>query len=249
MMDKPVVWIIGASSGIGRELALGYRRDGWIVAATARPSARLDALAAQTPGIHAFAADILDRDGLAGTFAAIETALGLPDLVIVNAGTHAPTPAADFDAERANRIIAINLNGAVNAAGVVLPRFVQEGRGHVVLVASVAGYRGLPFAAAYSASKAGVIALAEAFRPELDRAGVTIQVVTPGFVRTPLTDRNDFPMPFIIEADDAARRIMRGIRGRGFEITFPKRFTWWLKVMRILPYPLYFAITRRMLRK
>jgi len=248
-MAKPVVWIIGASSGIGRELAVGYVADGWTVAASARPSDRLTDLAAQSPDIHAFPLDILDRDAAARAMTHVEGALGLPDLVIMNAGTHDPTPATDFDAGLANRIIATNLTGTVNVAGAVVPRFVRERRGHVVLVASVAGYRGLPYAAAYSASKAGVIALAEAFRPELHRAGVTIQVVTPGFVRTPLTDRNDFPMPFIIEADDAARRIMRGIRRGRFEITFPKRFTWWLKLMRVMPYFLYFAITRRMLRQ
>ncbi|RMF08847.1 MAG: SDR family NAD(P)-dependent oxidoreductase, partial [Alphaproteobacteria bacterium] len=200
------------------------------------------------PGIKAYPVDVLEQDQMITTLGKIEADLAFPDVVILNVGTYAATPASDFDAKRATEIININLLGMINGLATVMPRYIAERRGHLVLMASVAGYRGLPYAAAYSASKAGVIALAESLKPELDAAGVRIQVITPGFVRTPLTARNDFPMPFMIEVEEAARRIRQGIGRRGFEITFPRRFTYLLKILRILPYRLFFAITRRMLR-
>jgi short-subunit dehydrogenase len=241
------VWIVGASSGIGRELALSYAREGCRVAISARSKDALDEVTRQERGITAYPLDVLKISEFEKAFKAIESDMGLPDLVILNAGTHSPTPAEDFDRKQVNDIIAVNLTGMVNGISTVMPRMMEEGHGHLVLVASVAGYRGLPNAAAYCASKAGVIAMAESLKPALDQAGVRIQVVTPGFVRTPLTDRNDFPMPFLIEVEDAVARIKKGIERGGFEITFPKRFTYLLKLMRILPYRLYFGITRRML--
>lgn len=241
------VWIVGASSGIGRELALSYAREGCKVAVSARPSDKLDEMTGQERGISAYPMDVLKISEFERAFKAVEKDMGVPDLVILNAGTHSPTPAETFDRKQVNDIIAVNLTGVVNGISTVMPRFLEQKSGHLVLVASVAGYRGLPNAAAYCASKAGVIALGESLKPALDQAGVKIQVVTPGFVRTPLTDRNDFPMPFLIEVDEAVRNIKKGIERGGFEITFPKRFTYLLKLLRILPYRLYFAITRRML--
>ena len=128
----------------------------------------------------------------------------------------------------------------------VLPRFIGKQAGHVAVVSSVAGYRGLPTSAAYGASKAALINMCEALKPELDRYGVKLSLICPGFVRTPLTDRNAFPMPFLMEAEEAAERIVNGLLRGKFEITFPRRFTWWLKLGRCLPYAWYFLLTRRM---
>lgn len=242
-----LIWIVGASSGMGRKLALDYDRDGWRVAVSARSADKLAALESEGRNIHSYPLDVLKVTEVEKAAKAIEADLGLPDIVVLNAGTFTMTPAEDFDRKRINDIIAVNLTGVVNGVGAILPRFLEEGRGHLVLVASVAGYRGLPNAAAYSASKAGVIALAESLKPALDAAGVKIQVVTPGFVRTPMTAQNEFPMPCMIEVDDAVQYLRKGIAGSGFEITFPKRFTYLLKLLRILPYRLFFAITRKML--
>ena len=142
--------------------------------------------------------------------------------------------------------MAVNFFGVVNCLAAVLPGFISRWRGHIAVVASAAGYRGLPTSAAYGATKAALINMCEALKPELDRYGVRITVINPGFVKTPLTDRNDFKMPFLITADDAARRIVDGLATGGFEITFPRRFTWGLKIMRCLPYPLFFAMTQQL---
>ena len=130
----------------------------------------------------------------------------------------------------------------------LLPRLIARRAGHVAVVASVAGYRGLPSAAGYGASKAALINLCEALKPELDGCGVRLSLINPGFVRTPLTDRNPFPMPFLMDADDAAERLVRGLESGRFETTFPRRFTWGLKLLRCLPYALYFPLTRRLVR-
>ena len=122
---------------------------------------------------------------------------------------------------------------------------IRRKKGHLAIVASVAGYRGLPRAAAYSATKAGLIALAEGLKFDLDRAGVKIQVINPGFVRTPLTDKNDFAMPFLMDVDDAVERIVRGLEGDAFEVVFPRRFAWMLKLLGLLPDRLYFRLVAK----
>jgi NAD(P)-dependent dehydrogenase (short-subunit alcohol dehydrogenase family) len=180
--------------------------------------------------------------------AAVDRQLGPIGQAVLNAGTHLPVTAAAFSADPFRQLIETNLMGAVHGLAALVPRFVARRAGRIAVVASLAGYRGLPSAAAYGASKAALIALCEALRPDLERHGVVLQVINPGFVRTPLTDRNDFPMPFLIEADAAARRIVAGLRGDRFEIAFPRRFALLLKLLRCLPYPLYFAATRRLVR-
>jgi short-subunit dehydrogenase len=138
--------------------------------------------------------------------------------------------------------------GAVNGIAAVLPRMIARRAGHIAIVSSVAGYRGLPSAAAYGASKAALINLAESLKPDLDKHGVRVSLVNPGFVRTPLTDRNTFPMPFLMEVDDAAAQFVAGLDKGKFEITFPRRFTFLLKLARMLPYALYFRLVKRATR-
>ncbi len=243
-----LAWVTGASSGIGRALALRLVAEGWTVVASARSAHGLDALAAEAPGIVPWPLDVTDRAAVAAAVAGMEAAHGPLDLAVLNAGTHVPMGAADFSADTVRRLLEVNTMGAVNGLEALLPRMRERRWGRVAVVASVAGYRGLPYAAAYSASKAAVIALCESLRPELARDGVVIQVINPGFVDTPLTERNDFPMPDIITAKDAADAIMRGLSGTRFEIAFPRRFAFGMKVLRGLPYGVFFAITKRMLR-
>jgi NAD(P)-dependent dehydrogenase (short-subunit alcohol dehydrogenase family) len=241
------IWITGASSGIGRALALEMARLGRSVAVSARRGEELERLAAEAPQgrIKPFPVDVADAGAMQRTAVAIEAALGHLDLAVFNAGTHHPVSVEAFDPAAFRHLMDINFMGAVNGIAAVLPGFITRRTGHVAVVSSVAGYRGLPQAAAYGPTKAALINLCEALKPDLDRYGVKISVINPGFIRTPLTDRNEFPMPFLMAADVAARRIVKGLDAGRFEITFPRRFTYMLKLARMLPYALYFPLVRR----
>ena len=241
------LWITGASSGIGRAIALHYARAGWQVIASARNAAELASLATSMPGrIHAEPLDIVDAAAVEAAVARIEAAHGSIDVAILNAGTHVEITAEAFDVAAFRNLVDVNLMGAVHCLGAVLPRMIGRKSGQIAVVSSVAGYSGLPTAAAYGATKAALINMCEGLYLECERNKVDLRLINPGFVRTPLTDRNPFPMPFLMEVEDAAARVFQGLtRGRGFEITFPRRFALILKFLRILPYRLYFALIRR----
>ncbi len=162
-------------------------------------------------------------------------------LTICNAGTWKTMGAGDFDLESFRQQIEVNVMGSATTLATVMPGFIRRGSGQIAIVASVAGYRGLPMAAAYGTSKAALINLAESLKFDLDRSGVMINVVNPGFVKTPMTDVNRFPMPFLLSPEDAAARIVNGLKRRSFEIAFPASLVWPLKVVRVLPYLLFFA--------
>ena len=252
MADFRTVWITGAGKGIGRAVALRFAREGATVAVSARTTDDLEQLTADAQGlpgrIVGFPLDVTDEAAVGRVLGEITQEMGLPELAILNAGTHAPTPAGELDSATVRRLIDINLMGTVHCLTALLPGFIARGSGRIAVVASVAGYSGLPSAAAYGATKAGLINMCEALKPELDRHGVGLSLINPGFVRTPLTDRNDFPMPFLMEADDAAARIVAGLRRGRFEIAFPTRFVLLLKLLRCLPYGLFFRITRRLVK-
>lgn len=244
------VWITGAGKGLGRALALELARRGRVVAASARTGADLDTLSqlsSSLPGrIDGFPLNVTDGDAVARTVDAIEAHCGPLAMVVLNAGTHIPVSVTALTAEPFRTLIDTNLMGVVHGLVAVLPRFIERRAGHVVVVGSVAGYRGLPTGAAYGATKAALINMCESLKPELDPLGVRLTLVNPGFVKTPLTDKNPFPMPFLMDVDKAAARLADGLESHRFEITFPRRFTWLLKALRLLPYPLYFALTRRL---
>jgi NAD(P)-dependent dehydrogenase (short-subunit alcohol dehydrogenase family) len=239
-----VVWITGASSGIGRALALRLARGGDRVAISARRADELHGVARGPAGaaLHPFPLDVTDLAAASGTVGAIEQRLGPIDVAVLAAGTHHPVAAEDFSAGDLARLQAVNLQGVANCLEPLIRRMSARRSGRIAIVSSLAGYRGLPSAAYYGASKAGLINLAEALKFDLDRAGVALQLINPGFVRTPLTDRNRFRMPFLIEPEDAAERIARGLGSQRFEIAFPRRLAVVLKLMRCLPYPLYFRL-------
>jgi NAD(P)-dependent dehydrogenase (short-subunit alcohol dehydrogenase family) len=243
-----LAWITGASSGIGRQLARELVGHGWIVAATARREAELAALAAEAPGrIVAAPADVTDVRAVAAAVHRVQTETGRPiALAVLNAGTYLHDSAERFDLDAFIRQTQVNVIGTATALAAVMPAMIARGAGQLAIVSSVAGYRGLPRAIAYSATKAALIAMAESLKFDLDRAGVMVNVVNPGFVRTPLTDRNDFPMPFLLPVEEAARRIADGLARGRFEVAFPRRFAAILKLMRILPYALYFPLVARM---
>jgi short-subunit dehydrogenase len=238
------VWITGAGTGIGRELALQLAQAGVIVAISARTAAHLEEVAGHSPNIRAYPLDVTDSDATAATVSRIEADVGPIDLAILNAGIWHPMSATQFDAAKARASMDVNYMGLVNGIQALLPGMIQRRSGHIALVASVAGYRGLPKAAGYAPSKAAAISLAECLKPDLDRHGVAISIVNPGFVETPMTSVNTFPMPFILKADDAARRILSGLAARRFEIAFPWPLVSVLKFARLLPYPLFFWFAR-----
>jgi len=248
---EKIVWITGAGKGIGRALAKRLAEEGWIVAVSARTEADLLSLAAECrPGrIHGFPLDVTDLARSETIVCEIESRLGTLDMAILNAGTHIPVTAADFSAEPFRKLVDTNLMGPVNGLAQLIPRFIERKGGHIAVVASVAGYRGLPTAAAYGASKAAVINMCEALKPELERHGVRLSLINPGFVETPLTAKNDFPMPFLISVEKAVDAIVRGLKKPSFETAFPKRFAFLMKLLRILPDRLFFFVTRRMIRE
>jgi len=180
---------------------------------------------------------------------AIEARWGRIDLAIFNAGTHIPVNGASVQGADFEQLIRVNYLSVVYGLEAVLPGMLARGAGHVAAVASLAGYRALPTAAAYGASKAAVILALEALRFDLEPRGIHVRVVNPGFVRTPLTDRNTFTMPARIDADRAARIIIRGLAARKHEVHFPARFSWFMKLLRILPAPVYNAFVSAGMRR
>jgi NAD(P)-dependent dehydrogenase (short-subunit alcohol dehydrogenase family) len=241
-------WVTGAGSGIGRALARRLAQTGWTVAASARTASDLDTLAAEVPGkITAFQLDVTDAAACAETARQIEAALGPVDLAVFNAGSYFPTTAEDFSVENFRRTVNVNLMGEVNCMGGVVPSMRARRAGHIVLMGSLTGLVGLPTAASYGATKAALNSIAQAFKPDFERFGITISVINPGFVKTPLTDKNRFPMPFLISVDAAVDHILRGIARRRFDISFPWQMSFLVRLLAALPDRAKFAITRRML--
>lgn len=241
-----VVWITGASTGIGREIALQLARAGVAVAASARSADKLSGLGA---GIRAFPLDVTDPQAIRETAARIEREMGPIDLAIMAAGTYSPVDIDNFDPANFQHTMGANYFGVVGCLSALLPLMLSRKSGHVAWVASVAGYRGLPKAAAYGPTKAALINLAECLKPELGLRGVSVSVINPGFIETPLTKQNDFPMPFLMQADEAARLTIAGLARGRFEIAYPWRFVAILKFARVLPYSLFFWLVGRTILK
>jgi len=239
-------WVTGASQGIGRALARELARSTAAVAISSRDARTLAELEADQPRLAAFPLDVTDTVDTAATVDAIEAAQGPIDLAILSAGTYQPLPGGIDDPALFRRHMEVNYMGVVNALMTLLPRMQQRGGGQIAIMGSVAGYRGLPKAAAYGPTKAALISLAETLRVELDGSGVDIRLINPGFVATRLTAKNDFDMPAIMTPEQAAKHIVHGLNGSAFEIAFPRRFVAWLKFGRLLPYRLWFPLARRM---
>ena len=238
-----LAWITGGGSGIGRALALRLARAGWTLAVSGRrPEALQETLRLASANVRAYPLDVTDLDAVRATAARIESELGVPHLAVFNAGMGEFVKLDNLRAESFAAHMQVNYLGAVNGIDALLPAFRRRRAGHIVIVASLAGYRGTPRAAAYGPTKAALINLAESLRFDLEREGIRISVCNPGFVETPMTAGNRFPMPFLMDVEDAADALYHGIMQRKFEIAFPRRFVWLLKVFRCLPYALYFPI-------
>jgi NAD(P)-dependent dehydrogenase (short-subunit alcohol dehydrogenase family) len=239
-----IAWVTGASSGIGRAVALELARRGFAVAATARRTAELEAMAAESPRIFSFPGDTTDRAEMAAVVSGVEAAHGPIALAFLNAGVYFITERDGFSASLVWRTFEINVGGTVNCLDPVLAAMKPRGKGQIALTSSLAGYGGIEGSTAYGSTKAALIYLAEALRLTYEQAGLTVQVVNPGFVHTAMTAQTDFEMPFIMGADRAARIICDGFEKSGFEITFPRRLAYAFKAMCLLPYALFFPLMR-----
>jgi short-subunit dehydrogenase len=240
-LNGKLVWITGASSGIGAEVALELARRGARVVVTARRAEALEELAGRAGGISVAAGDITDHDGIARVVADITGSHGPIDVALLNAGTYTPILPEDFSAELFRPHVEVNIMGTVNCIEAVLPGMRARRSGRIAVVASVTGFAALPMASAYGASKAFLISMCDSLRADLagERSGVAVTVVAPGFVTTGLTEQNDFEMPFVIEAPEAARIIADGLEAGDPEIAFPRRMSLAMKTIgRWLPGPL-----------
>lgn len=244
-----LAWVTGASSGIGEATALELARRGWTVAVTARRLDRLEDLALRCGGlpgrIVAHAADVTAPEAMRAVVETIESVHGPVALAFLNAGASPARGSGVFDLAAFERSIAVNLLGVARGIAAVAEPMAARGKGQIAVNASLVGYRGLPGAGSYGASKAAVIHLCEAFQFDAERHGIRVQLVNPGFVATPMTEGKSFRTPFLLSSEEAARRVVDGFECGGFEIAFPRCMAWLTKAVGLLPYPAYFALMRR----
>ena len=239
------VWLVGASTGIGRATAHALHERGARVVVSARSAAALQAFVQAHPGSQAHAVDVTQPSSLREVADEIVRTHGGLDLVLFCAGVYAPMRATEFNLEKAVWHQQVNYVGALNLLDAVLPHLLRQSHGHLSLVSSVAGYRGLPKALAYGPTKAALIHLAETLYLDLSAHGIGVSVINPGFVATPLTASNEFHMPALLTPEEAAQAIVKGWAKGRFEIDFPRRFTNWLKALRLLGAGPYFSVVRR----
>ncbi len=243
------VWVIGASSGIGEHFARLIDGEAARVAISARSGDKLEKIRSETQSLVPFPVDVTSADAMAEVAGAIETQFGSIDLAVICSGLWKVMPADQLDLASMHAAMDVNFFGAVNLVNAVVPGMKARRRGHIVIVASVAGYRGLPQAAAYGPTKAALMNFAETLKIDLEPFGIDVSIVNPGFVDTPMTRQNRFAMPGMISADQAARSMLAGIRRRKFAILFPWLFANTVRLANLVPNPLFFWGIRRMLRR
>lgn len=239
------VWIIGASSGIGAETAKLLLQRGARVALSARRVDLLQAVANFHPRALVAGLDITDRASVQAAYAHIIEEWQGVDMVLIVAGSYNEMRADSFDLAIARNMLELNLHGPLNCLDVVLPGLLAQGHGSIGIVSSVAGYSGLPKALIYGPSKAALINLCESLYLDLRPRGIGVYMINPGFVDTALTVGNDFPMPGLMKAPDAAQEVVRGLERGDFHIHFPQRLSNVLRLLRLLPYRLYFWIIHK----
>ena len=240
------VWLTGASSGIGAALAEELARRGARLALTARREEPMQAFAGRHPGTLTLVGDVADRDRILAIGKEIDADWGGVDIAILNAGTYRQVTPDTFSAELFQVHLDTNIMGTVHGIEAVLPGMRARGAGNIVIVASVTGYAALPRASAYGSTKAYLMSMADSLRADLVGSGVSITVVAPGFVKTDLTDQNDFNMPFMISPERAARYIADGIEKDDPEIAFPPQMVLFMKALRYAPGPLRRRYVARM---
>jgi len=250
MEDKKVIWITGASSGIGRSLAIKFANEGWVVAASARRENLLKELHNENENIYSYPLDVTDIEQCKNVFKNIVEKFRNIEISIFGTGIHDPKSEKIFNLEKIRKIMEVNYFGTMNSINSVYDYYTDKKSGQISIISSVAGYRGLPAAGAYCASKAALTSFAESLYFEMKRKNIRVSLVCPGFIKTPMTDKNDFPMPMIKSPEFAAEQIFNGLTKKNvFEIHFPKMFTFLLKFLRILPIKIYFSLVEKGYKK
>ena len=243
------VWITGASSGIGKALAIKFATEDWQVAASARRENLLQELNSKNSNIHSFPLDVKDESETKKVFQDIVEKFKTVDICVFCTGIHDPESEKKLSNEKIREIMETNFFGTVNCIMAVNKFFRDKQSGHISIVSSVAGYRGLPAAPAYCASKAALISLAESLYFDFKRFNVRVSVISPGFIKTPMTDKNKFPMPMIKSPEYAAEKMFIGLTKKNvFEIHFPMALTLIMKLLKIMPNWLYLLVARKLIK-
>ena len=246
-MNKKVVWITGASSGIGKSLALKFAKEGWNVAISARRENLLNKISESNENIKSFPLDVTDKIKCKDVFDKVKNEFGNVDICFFSTGTWSPKKEKDIDVEQIENVFKVNFFGTLNCIKAVEEYFKNKKGGTITIVSSIAGYRGLPNTTGYGPSKSALISLAESLYFDFEKHNVRVCLVSPGFIKTPMTDKNDFKMPFLKTPEFSADKIYDGlINKKNFEIHFPKELTLTLKLLKLLPSKVYFNLVKKL---
>ena len=246
-MSNKVIWITGASTGIGKALAIKFSKNGWKVAISARRLELLEEISKKNENIFSFPLDVTNKNECSKIFSEIKNKFGQIDLCIFSTGTWDPKKEKEIDVEQIENVMKVNFFGTVNSIKSVEKYFKELGKGHISIVSSIAGYRGLPNSTGYGPSKSALNNLTESLYFDFKRYGVRVSLISPGFIKTPMTDKNDFKMPFLKTTEYAAEKIYNGlVNTNAFEIHFPKQLTIVLKILKILPNWLYLRLVGKL---
>ncbi len=248
-IKKKVVWITGGGTGIGKELAKLFSDNNYIVVISGRRISKLNEVKSyNTKNINSIKLDVSNHKECSRAVKLIIKKFNSIDLIFLNAATYNPGPLDELDQIKIKRIVNTNVIGPINCLSPALELMKKKKTGHIVFVSSPAGFRGLPGAGMYGVTKSAITFLAETLNIEYSKHNIKVQVIHPGFVKTAMTDKNTFPMPFIISAEKAAQIIMKKINLNSFEISFPKRLILPMKLLRILPYSIYFFLMKNFVK-
>ena len=246
-MSNKVIWITGASTGIGKAIAIKFSKNGWNVAISARRLELLEEISKQNQNVFSFPLDVTNKDDCHKVFTEIKNKLGKIDLCVFSTGTWDPKKEKEIDVEQIENVMKVNFFGTLNSIKSVEKYFKDLGKGHISIVSSIAGYRGLTNSTGYGPSKSALNNLAESLYFDFKRYNVRVCLVSPGFIKTPMTDKNDFKMPFLKTPEYAADQIYEGLVNKNiFEIHFPKSLTITLKLLSFLPSKIYFGLVGKL---
>jgi len=246
-MNKKTIWITGGSTGIGKALAIKFANEGWNVAISARRENLLKEISEKYENIHSFPLDVTNKNKCNEVFDDIKNKFNNVDICFFSTGTWNPKKEKDIDVEQIEDVFKVNFFGTVNSIKAVEKYFKEKKSGIITIVSSIAGYRGLPNSTGYGPSKSALNNLTESLYFDFKRFGVRVCLVSPGFIKTPMTDKNDFKMPFLKTTEYAAKKIYDGlINKKVFEIHFPKSLTIILKILSLLPSKIYFGLIGKM---